>query len=224
MAEKELLRQWLGKKEYLSVFDIPKLDALGNSAFHNTGFLYEIYEALMMGEDLPETAEEKPCRIFKGEDDTWTLAISEKEISLSFEDMKDLLSGMIDLQEEIYPLGSVVALNKDFMARNIPEIGKLDSFRVVITHRFLSYIDTAYYQYAGVIYPFGMLGRPEVLHFSSAMINEVVHKGFSDEVEEEYVFRMKNELLVERGMHSAGFATKKEFEEIDKKIKEEAHE
>lgn len=224
MTEKELLRQWLGKKEYLSVFDIPKLDELGNKAFHNVGFLYEAYEALAKEDAAGDTEiaishNDGVCRLTRKDDGVWTLSAFDKEITLAFEDMKDVLIGMIDLQEEIYPLGSVVALNKDFMARNIPEIGKLDSFRVVITHRFMSYADSIYYPYAGVIYPFGMLGRPEVLYFSYAMVDEVMHKGFADESEDAYVYEMKKELILERGMHSVGFATKEELEKIEMKIR-----
>lgn len=36
--------------------------------------------------------------------------------------MQDLLAGIMDIQEKILPLGTVVELNKEFIARKIPQV------------------------------------------------------------------------------------------------------
>ena len=221
MSEKDLLRQWLGNKEYLSVFDVPKLDAFGEETYHNTALLYEIYEKLMSEDEMSGGMQSGEAKYgIRGNDDgTRTLSIDGREINLPFDEMKELIQGLSDIGEDTLPLGSTVELDKDFMSRNIPAVASVPSIRVIITHRFLSYTDKVYYPYAGVLYPIGMLGRTEVLHFSAPMIKEVIHRGYSDEAEDEYVYMMKKELILERDMHSAGFATREELEEIEKLIK-----
>lgn len=213
--EKNLLRKWLVEKEYLTLFDIPKIESFGNKYFHNTKPLYSTYEALLQDETIRNDTIDSVPAIAKKEDGTRILHISEDdEIILTDENMKELLSGILDIQEQILPLGTVVDLNKDIFAREIPQIRDMEFLRVVITHRFLAYLDNVYYPYAGVIYPIGMLGRTEFLHFSYSMIDNVVHKGFSDESEFEYVIAMKNELIINRKMHSVGFAGEHELSRL----------
>lgn len=217
MIEKTLLRQWLKTRAYLTIFDIPKIENFGARFFHNTKPLYHSYEMLLKGgEEFADARSDCP-KINRNTDDKLILQSGEKKIiELSCRDMQDLLVGIIDIQEKVLPLGTVVELNKEFVARKIPQILEVDSFRIVITHRFLSYINNVYYPYAGVIYPIGMLGRAEFIHFSYGMINDVVYEGFSDESETEYVIAMKKELVIGRQMHSAGFASQDEFRYLTK--------
>ena len=214
-TENTLLRKMLGNKEYLTVFDVPKVEAFGNKFFHDTKRLYRAYETLISGDVSEENKQTDDCILFEQKGNkNWILGVSDNDgIELPFLEMKDLLSSLMDIQEKILPLGTVIDLNKDFITKNIPQIEALDHFRVVITHRFLSYLESVFYPYAGVLYPTGMLGRPEFIYFTYSMIEDVVQEGFSDVLEQEYVNAMKSELLAEKQMHSAGFATE---EEIDK--------
>ncbi|HCW04433.1 MAG TPA: hypothetical protein DGK91_07855 [Clostridium sp.] len=50
--------------------------------------------------------------------------------------MRELLAGIIDIQEPILPLGSVVDLKKEILQDRI-NLKDVDKVRIVITHRFL---------------------------------------------------------------------------------------
>ncbi|MBU3102327.1 DUF4176 domain-containing protein [Clostridium sp. DSM 17811] len=48
-----------------------------------------------------------------------------------------------------------------------------------------------YFQYAGVVYPLGMVDAGKAIQFTSELIEKVVHVGYSDEQEEAYVYLLK---------------------------------
>jgi hypothetical protein len=115
---------------------------------------------------------------------------------------------MIDILEEILPIGSVVDLNKEYLGERF-RTKEVLNIRMVITQRFTyKKGDTAYFPYVGVVYPVGMLSDTRAAQFTSTLISNVVFKGFSDVVEEAYVYAMKEELILRKGMHSWGFLLK----------------
>ena len=117
------------------------------------------------------------------------------------------LSIIIDVFEEILPLGSVVDLKKERLKGTLP-IDEIENVRIVITHRFLhNPKDKFYFPYAGVVYPVGSMGQERTLHFTSPFIERVVHKGYSDEQDEAFVQMMKHELLCNRQVQSFSFAS-----------------
>ncbi len=86
----------------------------------------------------------------------------------------------MEKMNEILPLGSVV------------EIGK--EIKMVITHRFLySGENGESYDYAGVPYPVGMEQADQIVLFNCTAIVRVIHKGYSDELEEELVSQILRE-------------------------------
>ena len=117
------------------------------------------------------------------------------------------------LTEEVLPLGSVVDLKKELFSF----IKDVDRIRIVITYRFLAKEESkGYFPYAGVVYPTGMLGRKEVIYFTPALIEQVVHRGFEDIQEHQYIYLMKREFIIEKGMKSFGFGTREEIENFMK--------
>lgn len=185
----------------------------------NVSFLYALNECLV--EEGRFLEDEENGTVYERERDKHFLISDKQEIEFSYREIKDLVASMIDIFEDILPLGSVVALKKDYM-NQVPQIQEVEEVRIVITHRYLFQEDSRYYfPYAGVVYPTGMLGRKEVLNFTSALIEKVVHRGFSDEQEEGYHYLMKRELILERSMHSFAFADKKELDEFSVEMKKE---
>jgi hypothetical protein len=129
--------------------------------------------------------------------------VLEPEVFLAF------LGYATDCFYPVYPLGSVVKLKKmSFIER--PEF-KGANLYLVITERFLTHMDEKLYApYAGTAYPFSVAPERKIL-FGPQLVEELVYQGFSDELERSYVVLMKKELLLERGLHSFGFASKEEM-------------
>jgi len=122
-------------------------------------------------------------------------------------------------RKTMLPLGSVVDLKKSAYAKT-PRINEIDELRMVIAYRFLGREeDSHYFPYAGVVYPTGMLGQKEVLYFTRPLIENVVREGYHDEKEDAYVYLMKQELVVEKGKNSFGYAKPEEIESFNKMVK-----
>lgn len=107
-----------------------------------------------------------------------------------------------DLAEEVYPLGTVVDLKKNRLT-GIPGIEEIKEFRVVIIQRFAHEEGKPFYHtYGGVIYPVGTMGFDTVIYFGGDMIENVIQEGYKDDQDEAFVYLMKKELIVEKGLHS----------------------
>lgn len=119
-------------------------------------------------------------------------------IQLEKTTMMDLVNSIIDITEEIYPLGTVVDLKREHLIKlNIdPSVKKV---RMVIMQRFLPDEESKiYFPYAGIVYPVGNPANDKVLHFNQGLVEEVVHMGYTDEQEDAYVYLMKRVLIVEK--------------------------
>lgn len=181
----------------------------------NVTFLYEVYYAFVEQERfrLDEQLELEYERIGKDCFLRWQGA----EWIFDEKDFKEFLATMIEIFEDVLPLGSVVELKKEFLA---PELRTADSVRMVIVQRYVGENeDGYYYPYAATVYPTGIPGSRKLMQFTSALIGKVVSRGFSDEQEEAYVYLMKQELLLEKHEHSIGFAGKEELDRYEEFLK-----
>lgn len=212
LATKEILVKWLAKLSFLGKEQKRLLFEVGCIYRNNIEFLYQIYGAIAT--DQKQLKDEVHNITYKCEGDDHVLVYRGEDLVFTEEQLKTILIGIIDIMEEILPLGSVVDLKKDFLKDILANIDKVEQVRVVIIDRFLHRKDEkSYFTYAGVLYPIGILKQQEHLNFTSALIEQVVQKGYSDKQEEAYVFLMKNELILENGMHSIGFLTDAEREQ-----------
>ena len=122
----------------------------------------------------------------------------------------------MDIYEDIYPLGTVVDLDKKYF-RNILPVDEVDELRVVITYRFIPLTDTCYIPYVGSLYPVGNMGiLKNDIHFTPRAIERVVQMGYQDEKELAFMYQIKNNFLIHNGKHSSGFANNEEIEEMKK--------
>jgi len=211
LATKEVLIKWLAKLAFLGKEQKRLLFEIGCIYRNNMEFLYQIYAAIATNQECLMDKERNITYKFQG--DNHVLMYNGENLLFTEAQLKTVLVGIIDIMEEILPLGSVVDLKKEFLKGILANTDKVEQVRVVITNRFLHQKDDrSYFTYAGVLYPIGTLMQQEQLHFTSALIENVVHKGYSDKQEEAYVFLMKNELILENAMHSFGFSTEEERE------------
>ncbi len=191
------------------------LKAVGDLLIDKAPFLYEIYAAI--GKEGKQCKDEESGVAYEKADGLHILKWEETEICFEKDIFKTVVSDMIGLFEELLPLGSVVDLKKDKLAENM-DVSKIDNFRVVIVKRFVGDGESLYYPYGAVVYPFGTAGAGRVMSFTPALIDRVIFTGYSDEVEEAFVYQMKHELIVSQRRMSAGFASKERLAEFEKNI------
>lgn len=138
------------------------------------------------------------------------------ELYLSNNDFRKVIAGIVDIYEDIYPLGTVVDLNKKYFKGILP-VDEIEELRVIITYRFVPLTESSYIPYVGALYPMGNMGiLKNDLHFTPRAIEKVVQIGYQDEKELAFLFEIKNKFLIQNGKHSSGFATKDEVEEMRK--------
>lgn len=150
------------------------------------------------------------------------LIYKDDRMEFDYIEIKEIITGLIDILEKIYPLGTMVELKKEYLEK-IESKEKIEKVRIVIVNRYMFHNDlNTYFQYAGVVYPLGMFEKRKVIQFTSALIDKVVHEGYSDKQEDAYVYLMKKELIVEKKMHSFGFATEEERHNYEIKVEMES--
>jgi len=154
-------------------------------------------------------------------DDKFNISFLNKTIQLDFEETKTLIVGLIDILEDILPLGSVVRLKKEYLSRML-QGEDVENVDIVIVNRFIFHNGSnVYIPYAGVPYPTGFVGKANGILFTPSLIEKVLHKGYKEDQDAAYSYLMKNELIVEKKMHSLGFANNEEVEKFNELSKGE---
>lgn len=132
------------------------------------------------------------------------------EIIMEASEFRRILAAMIDIYEDMYPLGTVLDLKKEYYRDMLP-VDEVEHIRVVVNYRFVPVSDDMYIPYVGSVYPIGNNGKNTTgIHFTPMTVEKVVHMGYMDEEETAYLFQSKLGLIVENNMHSTGFATDEE--------------
>jgi len=212
----ELLARWIKERKYLREETKRILFDIGCECSGEISVLYDINKAIVSKQESCIELDGSLSLIF--ENDKVLISYYENKAELKKRELREVIVGMIDLLEYILPLGSVVDLNKKYLQKHI-RVENIENIRIVITHRFLCQEDdTTYFPYAGVAYPVGMFSKDEIIHFTPSLIEKVVHKGYSDIQDEAYIYMMKQELILEKGMHSYGFSTEEEQTKLQKRV------
>lgn len=165
---------------------------------HNNNSLYGLFVSIKQGK---EKYIDKDCTVeYNLVNDQCQLIQEGKSVLLRKERALHLLSGFLELLDEILPIGSVVTLKniKDDTTDEIPLI--------IITHRFVLQKDmSSYFTYAGVPYPVGEMKDNKVLHFTTQSIENNIFRGYSNDIDLAYVLMMKEQIILERKVHSISF-------------------
>ncbi|MEF2115464.1 DUF4176 domain-containing protein, partial [Clostridium frigoriphilum] len=180
---------------YLSDLKRQRLYAMASNYYNNTSFLLKINTAIINEEKYCSDNDMANSVIYARENDLHILIYEDGRMEFTYLQIKEIISGMIDILEKIHPLGTVVQLKNQFL-KNIIADNKIEEARFVIINRFMFHNEIkTYFQYAGVVYPLGMVGVGKAIQFTSELIEKVVHTGYSDEQEEAYVYLLKKELI-----------------------------
>lgn len=161
--------------------------------------LYELIDIIEKKENVWEFNGLK----YKFDNNVHIISIGFDDVKLSKDEIRELCISTLMVLEEILPLGTVVDLDKSSMSSNLSNI---DNFRIVIVDRFVSNSQVeGFFEYVGVVYPLGKPNKNAVISFSPHIIEKVVYKGYSDEVDEAFVKLMKIQLLIEKNYTSVSF-------------------
>ena len=179
-----LWKEYLKKVDFISEREKENLDAIAKMYFEDQSFLLEVYKAFAKDLDYLEDQENHVHYEKDGKD--YILALENIETVFDREHFAKVIAAMLDLLEEMLPLGTVVDLDPETMklagekvneekakaGEELIDVDAVENFRMVITHRFLGSDGKYYYPYAGVAYPMGMLGSSEVFYFTRAFVKQ----------------------------------------------------
>ena len=180
--------------------------------------LYNIYEVIMKNEDKYENE----IISLDKTNGRYTLKFMNKAIGeFELDNIKKIIIGLIDILEDILPLGSVVRIKKEYLSRML-QGEEVENVDIVIVNRFIFHNGSnIYVPYAGIPYPTGFVGNANGILFTPSLIEKVLHKGYKDDQDAAYSYLVKNELIVEKKMHSLGFANDEEVEKFNELSKGE---
>lgn len=133
-----------------------------------------------------------------------TITYVNKQFSLQQDRLFELLANTIEIMREVLPLGTIVELDPTYFK---PDKNNTSPSKVVITGRFVipkNY--QSYFPYVGILYPVGEIKAGAKINFTAPLIKRVIHRGYQDEMEEAFVFLMKQEFIVEKDMNSIEFS------------------
>lgn len=221
-SKKRMLIKWFEEypnidSEQHSIF-LNILDCIQNDLF----IMYKMNEVLDKDIDRYEYKDDKMYLEFylNTNDIKYTLNSSFGSIILDYYTFKTIISKIVDIYSEIYPLGTVVDINTKYLKHIIPTEDN-ESIRVVILNRFTMLTNEMFFYYTGVIYPIGNMGTDVgMIYFSPVTINKVVHMGYTDDKDKEFVLNKKKELLLDMGLHSTSIVTKNEEELVYNQARE----
>ncbi|TXL65728.1 DUF4176 domain-containing protein [Cerasibacillus terrae] len=151
------------------------------------------------------------------EDTSHTIAFLDKRFSLDETTFVQLLSNTIEITREVLPLGSIVELDPAYFK---PDKENTSPSKVVITGRFIAPQGYhSYFPYVGVVYPVGEVKIGSQIYFTTPLIKKVIHQGYTDEMEDAFVFLMKQEFIVEKNMNSIEFSNQ-DMKKLQQEMKE----
>jgi len=127
-----------------------------------------------------------------------------------------------DAMGAVLPLGSVVELKRDELAANM-DLGGAQHFRVVVTQRLAAPPGGgAYFDYGGVLWPFGTFEGCRSVYFSKALVAGVLHEGYHGDEDDAYIAALKSDLLFREGRASYRFAPPEERRRAVEAVREGA--
>ena len=207
-----LMEEWFKSNKSIDQDCVSIFKGMKNQVQSDLSLFYQMNKMIVIGEG--QVLDNELGINFICQNGNCMLRTNLGELYLSNNDFRKVITGIVDIYEDIYPLGTVVDLNKKYFKGILP-VDELEELRVIITYRFVPLTNSCYIPYVGALYPMGNMGiLKNDLHFTPRAIEKVVQIGYQDEKELAFLFEIKNKFLIQNGKHSSGFATQDEIEEM----------
>lgn len=209
-----LMEEWFKNNKLINQDDVSLFKEIKNQIQSDLSLFYQMNKMIVLGEG--QVLDNDLGINFICQNGNCMLKTNLGELYLSNNDFRKVIAGIVDIYEDIYPLGTVVDLKKKYFKGILP-VDEVEELRVIITYRFVPLTESSYIPYVGALYPVGNMGiLKNDIHFTPRAIEKVVQLGYHDEKELAFLFEIKNKFLNQNGKHSSGFATKDEVEEMRK--------
>lgn len=199
---KSLLAKYLEEDNRINKSQKTILYSIAEKYIITNNVLLELYLAIFNKKDV--TIDENIYIKYTEESNKFSLQFNDEIEEFEYELLREITAALVDITEDVLPLGTVVELKKEHMNK-VCDMSKIEKVLVVITYRFINVEDKSYYTYGGVIYPVANFNKKEILRFSPSLIKNIIHRGYSDDQEDAYVYLMKRELILENKFLSSGF-------------------
>lgn len=200
----EILMKWVKTNLEVSIEKQKLIAQIGWELERHVETIYQLYVSL---DEQTDFEEEDIC--FKYAQEMSQLIVEDIEIKLENTKMRDLFEVMIEVFEDILPIGSVITIKSE-MLPDIENGDAIENVRFIIVDRYLKKKDTEnYITYCGVLYPFGSLADKRKIYFTPLAIDQVLFRGYEDDLEEAYVCTIKNQ-IIEQKMYSVAFSLNEE--------------
>ena len=228
----ELFETAIGKEIQFKEYDAEELLMIGEFIGHNPLFFKEIYKTHQNREIKVEHKASMGAAVAI----TFNYKTAEVRMKRDKVEMKltmDLFLQFMSLVDacflEMIPAGSVVDVDLHFSSPATRELFEKDSrgALIIINERKVSLegnLSKFVVDYIGSLWPLGSPNTTKPVYLTNAIINNIVHRGMSNELEKEVSLRFKLD-AIEQKKKSIAFLTSKEIDEIrelEQKNKEES--
>ena len=220
---KELLEEGLRTDPQFSNESIENLVMIGEFIGKNPIFFKKLYKAYRNSEKQVEYKAKigaPVCIIFDRSADEVKINRASVEIELTMTSFLRFLEFIDTCFLEIVPLGSVVDIDLDFASEKIRKMMKegnqgtlvmISAQKVSLEREMSQFV----IDYIGRFWPFGEAGAVPPIYLSNAMIKNIVHKGLTNEFEQEVTSRLRKE-IIQHQKRSLLFLSKGEADKIMK--------
>ncbi|MCL1989544.1 MAG: DUF4176 domain-containing protein [Defluviitaleaceae bacterium] len=216
MEKNELFRQALSQ-EIFSSYNEEDLFSIGVAIGNNPVVFKELYQAYLKNGARYENKPMLGAKIevdFMRETDEIMIKRVETTFKLNSETFLSYLNMLNICFGEVYPMGSVVELDGETLTESYAKAMRIKPsekpLMATITGRFIPIGESEnhFTEYMASLWPYGASDELAPLFISKMMIKRVIHQGMIDEVEAEYVKKLRERLIAE-DQRSMAFLTDK---------------
>lgn len=209
----QLMQEWIRNQNELTKEQCSLISQYTEDNPSSAAVLYKSLEALKNGND---NFSDMLTGLSLCKDKT-NYIVSYKKCSSAFskKQLTSLFCAAADIYCNVLPLGSVIRLRRD---KN-DNTAETENQMIIIDRRYV-YPDEnskAFYTYSGTLFPFGSFNDCIRFNFTPNAVADIVFKGYSDETDDAYIFKAKDEMILKLKMHSFTGASEEEEEDFRNK-------
>ena len=226
--EKELFKRALKNEPEFSKYQLESLESLGNFLARNDAIFKRVYNAYRNKEASVE------IKLTIGAPLNVSFNWKQQEVSMSRSGMGEVkftvdaflhILGLVDqILYDVIPVGSIVEIDLDFLPESMSSIMS-EARAIIVNQKAMLHqeVDSLYIDYVANLWPHANQGNIPPLFLSNVMIKNVIHKGHTNDEEQEYIMSLK-EAIVNAHQKSITFMSEKELEKLEEMMIERAGE
>lgn len=171
-------------------------------------FLYQLHKGIL---EQKAVIEDKTLNIsYEKVLGKWQISFNGDQLMIEEWMLLSYIEKMADMLEILTPIGSVVALRKEYLQKML-EKRTVNEVHLIVQQLFIELPnEDMYIPYGATVHPFGLTFGAKILYFTPPLIESIIHMGLEDEAFYQFEYEMKKELILKKNKHSFAFATTEE--------------